>query len=114
MPKVNVKYFVNLRELMGVREEKYKVKEGTTLADLLLTHIPNRHPKVSERWKIQVFEIEGGEIKYERDGTPSLKYLVLINGISYASIREGKKRPGLRYKLKDGDNISIFPPVGGG
>ena len=114
MLRVSVEYFANLRELMGVKEERYKVKEGTTLADLLLNHIPNKHPKVSKRWKNQVFEIEGGEIKYEKDGNPSLKHLVLINGISYISIREGKSRPGLRYKLKDGDDVSILPPVGGG
>lgn len=114
MLKVNVEYFANLRELMGVKEEKYKVENGTALMDLLLNHIPNRHQDVSERWKSQVFEIEGGEIKCEKDGSPSLKYLVLINGISYISIREGKKRLGLRYKLKDGDDVSVLPPVGGG
>lgn len=31
MPKVSVKYFANLRELIDVKEKKYKVEDGTTL-----------------------------------------------------------------------------------
>lgn len=109
-----MKYFASLRELMGMKKEKYEVKGGTTLMDLLLNDIPNKHQNISESWKHQVFDVEGGEIKFEKNKSPSLKYLVLINGIYYNSIREGKTRLGFRYKLKEGDNISILPPVGGG
>jgi len=114
MPKVNVKYFANLRELMGMKEEKYRVEDGTTLMDLLLNYIPDRHRNASESWKRQVFETEKGDIRFDKEGLPSVEYLVLINGISCNSIREGKACPGLKYRLKNEDYISILPPVGGG
>jgi len=117
MPKVIVKHFASLRELLdNTKEEEYEVQEGTMLMDLLLQHIPERHPNVSRSWKERIFETERGEIKFDRDGTPSLSgyYLILINGRSYHSISEGGRRLGIRYKLMDGDEIAILPPVGGG
>lgn len=116
MPRVNVKYFASLRELLNnTREEKYEVKDGTMLMDLILKHIPERHPKASRKWKERIFEMKRNKIKLDKDGTPLLGYyLILINGTSYRLISENGKRPGLRYKLKDGDDIAIFPPVGGG
>ena len=116
MPRVKVKYFASLRELLSdTREEEYQVRDGTMLMDLLLKHIPERHRNVSRRWKERVFETERGKIKLDKDGTPVLRYyLILINGRSYRLISEDGRRPGLRYKLKDGGDIAIFPPVGGG
>lgn len=111
-----MRHFASLRELLGnTREERYDVKDGTTLMDLLLKHIPGRHQNVSRRWKKRIFETEKDGIKFDKDGTPVLSYhLILINGRSYNSISEDGRRPGLRYKLKDGDEIAILPPVGGG
>ncbi len=117
MPRVKVKYFALLRELLrNTREEEYKVKEGSMLIDLLLKRIPERHRNASKSWKEGIFETEKDKIKLDKDGTPSLKgyYLILINGRSYRSISEDGRQPGLRYKLKDGDEIAILPPVGGG
>ncbi len=117
MPKVKVRYFAFLCELLGnTREEEYEVKDGNVLMDLLLRHIPERHWNVSRKWKERIFETDRGEIKFDKGGTPSLTgyYLVLINGRSYRSISEDRRHPGLRYKLKDGDEIAILPPVGGG
>jgi molybdopterin converting factor small subunit len=112
-----VRYFALLRELLDdAKEEEYKVKDGTMLMDLLLDHIPRRHSNASKGWKERLFETERDGIKLDKDGTPSLKgyYLILINGISYRSVLEEGKHPGLRYKLKDEDEIAILPPVGGG
>jgi len=114
--KVKVRFFASLRELLGnIREEGYEVKDGTTLMDLLLQHIPGRHSNVSKSWKEWIFETEGHEVKFDKDGTPVLSYyLVLINGRSYNSVSVDERRPGLRYKLKDGDEVAVLPPVGGG
>lgn len=116
LPKVKARHFASLRELLGnTREEEYEVKDGTMLMDLLLKYIPGRHSNVSKSWKERIFETETHEIKFGKDGTPVLSfYLILINGRSYNSISEDGRRPGLRYKLKDGDEIAILPPVGGG
>ncbi|MEM1606999.1 MAG: MoaD family protein [Candidatus Bathyarchaeia archaeon] len=104
MAKVKVKYFGRLRELMGIKEEEYEV-EDATLADLLLNHIPNRHSEVADEWRQSIFITIKGEVAVSRDGVPALKnYFVLIGGRS----------PEITYKLKDGDEVAILPPVGGG
>jgi MoaD family protein len=113
MPSVGVRYFALLRELLGnTREEKYNIKDGTTLKDLLLKHIPERHWKVSAKWKKRIFDMERGEIKFDKHGTPVLSgyYLIIVNGRYFNSI----SKMGLKYQLKDGDVIAILPPVSGG
>jgi MoaD family protein len=113
MPTVKVRYFAVLRELLGnTREEKYSNKDGTTLLDLLLKHIPERHRKISTKWKERIFEMDRDEIKFDKHGTPVLSgyYLIIINGKCFSSI----SKMGLKYQLKDGDVIAILPPVGGG
>ena len=117
MPRVKVRYFASLRELLGnTREEEYEVRDGTMLMELLLEYIPERHRNASRSWKERIFETEKDGIKFDKEGTPSLSgyYLILINGRSYLSISEDERHPGLRYTLKDGDEIAILPPVGGG
>lgn len=117
MPRVKVRYFASLRELLGnIREEEYEVKDGTMLMDLLLKRIPERNRNASRSWKERIFETDRGKVKFDKDGVPSLRgyYLILINGRSYLSISEDGRHPGLRHKLKDGDEIAILPPVGGG
>ena len=102
--RIKVKYFGRLRELLGVKEEEYSV-ENLSLADLLIRHIPNRHPEIAEEWKKTVFVTVGDNIAMSEDGTPILKhYFILVNGLSR----------NLTYTLKDGDEIAILPPVGGG
>ncbi|MEM1507637.1 MAG: MoaD family protein [Candidatus Bathyarchaeia archaeon] len=104
MVKVKVKYFGRLRELLGVKEEEYEV-EGATLADLLLKHIPSRHSDAADEWRQSIFVTIRGEVAVNREGIPALKnYFILVGGRS----------PEITYRLKDGDEVAILPPVGGG
>ena len=117
MPKIKVRYFAVLRELLGdIKEEEYEIGKRTTLMELLLEHIPQRHPNASSPWKERLFQTERGKITFENDATPSLKgyYLILVNGKPHRSISEDGKHVGLMYTLNDGDEIAILPPVGGG
>jgi len=105
MIKVRTRYFGKIRELLGVKTEEYDVKEEATLADLLLTHIPERHKKASKAWNEMIFRTVKGERLLNKDGTPILKnYLILIDG----------KTSSLKQKLKEGDEIAVLPPFGGG
>lgn len=104
MVKVKVKYFGRLRELLGVKEEEYEV-EDATLADLLLKHIPSRHSDAADEWRQSIFVTIRGEVAVNREGIPTLRnYFILVGGRS----------PEITYRLKDGDEVAILPPVGGG
>ncbi|AMM53461.1 MoaD family protein [Pyrococcus kukulkanii] len=84
MPKVTVKVFATLIEIIGRRvfeEEASTVKE-------LLEKIYAKYPKVRE-------ELEEG-------------YIILVNGHNIEHLQ------GLETPLKEGDIVSIFPPAGGG
>ncbi|UCG44536.1 MAG: MoaD/ThiS family protein [Candidatus Bathyarchaeota archaeon] len=114
--RVNLRLFASLRELLGnIREEEYEVEEGTTLKDLLLSHVPQRHSNITKNWKEWIFETDGHKVKFDEQGSPVLSYyLILVNGKSINSISEDGKHPGLAYQLKEGDDLAILPPVGGG
>jgi len=104
MVRVKVKYFGMLREMLGVREEEYDVKDAT-LADLLLKYIPENHKDVSEKWMEAIFVTVRGEVAVNRDGAPIIKgHFILVDGRSQ----------DINYRLKDGDEVAILPPVGGG
>ncbi|MEM0049491.1 MAG: MoaD/ThiS family protein [Candidatus Bathyarchaeia archaeon] len=106
MVKVKVRYFGRIRELTGLREEEYEVENATSLAELLLKHIPERHNDISREWRETVFTTVGGEVSMDRDGNPVLRdnYVILVNG----RVRE------VSYRLMDGDEVAVLPPVGGG
>jgi len=105
MARIRVKYFGKIRELLGVKIEEYDIEEGATLAGLLLHYVPHRHKDKSEAWKEMIFRRVKGEMLVDRDEMPILKnYLILIDG----------KSSDLKQKLKDGDEIAILPPPGGG
>ena len=105
MSRVKTRYFGKIRELLGVKTEEYDIPEGSTLADLLLTYIPERHKGESETWKKTIFRTAKGEILLNKDGTPVLKnYLILVDG----------KTSSLKQKLKEGNEIAVLPPFGGG
>ena len=105
MTVVYVRYFGKLRELLGVRNEEYAVDEGTTLMDLLENRIPQRHPEASEAWAETLFKTVKGEVAQNKNGVPVLgNYLVTLNG----------KSVSLGEILKEGDEVAVMPPFGGG
>jgi molybdopterin converting factor small subunit len=102
---VKVKYFGKIRELLGVKSEEYKFKEGEQIKDLLLTYIPRKHKISSKCWIEDIFKTANGKIIFDGDGMPILKgLLILIEGKSYSLID----------KLKDLDEVVLLPPFGGG
>ncbi|MEM1550683.1 MAG: MoaD/ThiS family protein [Candidatus Bathyarchaeia archaeon] len=105
MVKVRVKYFGRIRELIGVREEEYEVNDAS-LAELLLKYIPGRHSNVAKEWRETIFTTVMGEVAVNKDGEPVLRdnYIVFVNG----------EQSRINCRLKDGDEIAILPPVGGG
>jgi molybdopterin converting factor small subunit len=103
MAKVKVKYFGGLYELLGIREEEYDV-ENSTLADLLIKHIPSRHPEAAKELRETIFTTVRSDVAMNRD-TPMLKnYFILVNGLH--------QNP--TYMLKNGDEVVILPSVEGG
>ena len=103
MAKVKVKYFSGLYELLGVREEEYDV-ENSTLADLLMKHIPNRHPETAKELREAISLTVRSEVTMNRDTAMLKNYFILVNGL----------HQNLTYMLKDSDEVVILPSVEGG
>jgi len=90
MGLVNVRFFANLREIVG--QPQLSV-EASTIRELL-TALRSEHPA------LQPLLCEDGEVR------PYIT--ILING---TNIRE---KEALATILSDGDEVAIFPPVSGG
>ncbi len=83
---VRVKLFATLRDITGKRE--IEIHGVSTVAELL------------ER----LYALYGDDFRREIEG----KNMILVNG---RNILDGD---GYETKLSDGDEVAIFPPVGGG
>ncbi|MFQ6136098.1 MAG: ubiquitin-like small modifier protein 1 [Candidatus Hydrothermarchaeales archaeon] len=93
MPRINVQPFASLRETIGSKALEVDTPAATVgeLIDLLaLEHNP--------RFNELLIDPEGGEVRNT----------ILVNGRNIESMNKMKTR------MKDGDTVSIIPPVGGG
>jgi len=93
--KITVKFFTELRELTGKKEEEIELPNAITVADLL-NLLSKRHGRgftnyvYNERGKVR------GHLQF------------LVNGKSIITLQ------GFETRLGDGDSFAIIPPVGGG
>jgi molybdopterin synthase sulfur carrier subunit len=93
--KVEVRLFANLRELAKTKAVVEDVKSRTSVGDVL--------KKICER-----FGAKFREQIIDKRGQPNENIKVLLNGRNIVFLQS------TATKLKDGDVIAIFPPVGGG
>ncbi len=94
MPRVKTRYFAVVREVVGLREEEIEVPEGATLQDFIKI-LTDRYGKLRK-----VILDEKGELK--------TGYNVAHNTTTVPKHQLDKK------KIKDGDEVVILPPIGGG
>jgi len=92
---VKVKFFTTLREIVGKKEEQIELSSSFTLKALL---------KLLSKKYGRDFE----DYVYDELGNVRGHLQFLINGKSASATQ------GLKTKLKEGDQVAILPPVGGG
>jgi molybdopterin synthase sulfur carrier subunit len=93
--KIEVRLFANLREFAKTKAVVEDIKSGTSVGDVL--------QKICER-----FGARFREQVLNKRGQPNENVKVLLNGHNIVFLQ------GATTKLRDGDVIAIFPPVGGG
>jgi molybdopterin synthase sulfur carrier subunit len=93
--KIEVRLFANLREFAKTKAVVEDIKSGTSVGDVL--------QKICER-----FGARFREQVLNKRGQPNENVKVLLNGHNIVFLQ------GAPTKLRDGDVIAIFPPVGGG
>ena len=93
--KIKVRFFTSLREITGKKEDEIQSPNIITVEELL-AHLSKKYGKYFT------------EYLYDKKGKVQTYIQVLING------RGIKVFQGFETKLKEGDTVAIFPPVGGG
>ncbi len=93
MAKVTVRFYATIREAVGEKQTEVTAK---TIDEVIWRLIE----KYGSKFQETIFDKETRQIK------PF--YNILVNGIRI-NVREDLKK-----RVKDGDTIAVFPPVGGG
>ena len=93
--KVTVRFFTTLREITAKKEDQIDLPHPTTVGSLL----KQLSKKYGKDYDDYVFD-ELGDVRGHLQ--------ILVNGQSITALR------GLRTQLKDGDQVAVLPPVGGG
>ncbi|KPV63374.1 MAG: molybdopterin synthase small subunit [Candidatus Bathyarchaeota archaeon BA1] len=92
--RVKVKAYATIRDAIGASVE-VRLHEGASVKDLL-NELTRSHGKSSSE---RVLDQSGGLLPYVK---------LLVNGRDIDLLNR------LETKLKDGDEVALFPPVGGG
>jgi len=92
-----VRFFTNLREITGKKEEKMEFPEEKVSLDKVIRRLAEDNGKEFFNY---IYDSKTGEIQ------GFLQFLV--NGRSVPTLN------GLKTELSDGDVLAIIPPVGGG
>lgn len=93
--RVKVRFFTTLRELLGKREEQMEFPQAGTVEELL----KQLSQKYGKRFRDYIYD-DKGEVRSHLH--------FLINGQSTTTLQ------GFKTRLKEGDQVAILPPVGGG
>jgi len=93
---ITVKFFASLREITGKKDEVFSLNDGLLVEDFIKILIDKYGPE----FKYYIYDEEKKSLKQDIQ--------FLINGRNVFTLN------GLKTKLKDGDQIAILPPVGGG
>ncbi len=94
---IHVGYFATIRELTGKKEENITRVPAPETVLALMSDLSVVYGK-----KFRDFCLDGGDEKVSRNVN------ILVNGRHIHHIQEGET------PLKDGDDVSIFPLIGGG
>jgi len=96
--RISVRFFTNLREITGKKEENLEFPSGKPVTvDKVLRRLAERYGRDFVEY---VYDAKTGEVK------GFLQFL--INGRSASTLK------GLDTVLENGDVLAIIPPVGGG
>jgi MoaD family protein len=93
--EITVRYFTVLRRITEKRQESLKMKEDSTLEDMLLI-ITEKYGKNFERY------VSSGI------GKKGLRLIFLLNG------KDAIQFEGLKTRLHEGDTVALMPPIAGG
>lgn len=93
--EVKVKFFTTLREIVGKKEEQIELSRSVTV-EALLRQLSKTYGKEFEDYVYDELGNVRGHLQF------------LVNGNSVTALQ------GFKTKLREGDQLAILPPVGGG
>lgn len=94
--RVSVRLFTTLRELIGKSKEDLDFTPASVTVEDVLEELVKRHGKTVKNYL------------YSETGSVKTHLQLLVNGKNVDLLEE------LETQLKEGDQVAVVPPVGGG